>query len=82
MKTKAYIPGLKNSQKAFVIVNGVGWRTTVGQLSDMVFSTQSTAVRQVLESMAKEKITGRSTTMRVYHHKMEPVSVEVQISLY
>jgi len=82
MKTKAYIPGLKNSQKAFVIVNGVGWRTTVGQLSDMVFTTQSTAVRQVLESMAREKITGRSTTMRVYDHKMEPVSVEVQISLY
>lgn len=82
MRTKAYIPGLKNSQKAFVIVNGVGWRTTVGQLSEMVFTTQSTAVRQVLERLAREKITGMSTTMRVYDHKMEPVSVEVQISLY
>ncbi len=82
MKTKAYIPGLKNSQKAFVIVNGVGWRTTVGQLSEMVFTTQSVAVQKVLERIAREKITGMSTTMRVYDYKMEPVSVEVQVSLY
>lgn len=82
MRIKAYIPGLKNSQKAFVIVNGVGWRTTVGQLSEMVFSTQSTAVRQVLERMAKANVTGMATTIRVYDHKMEQVPVEVQICLY
>ena len=81
MRVQPFIKGLKNSQKAFVVVNGVGWRTTVGDLDKMVFTTQRSAVESVLKRIAAEKITGMSTTMRVYDYKMEPVSVEVQVTL-
>ena len=80
-----FIKSLKNSQRVQVVVNGVGWRTTVGELDNMVFSVQRKAVELALNRIGAEKLTGFSSTFRMYGYDMKrletPVSVEVSISL-
>lgn len=85
MRVRSYIKGLKNSQRVQVVVNGVGWRTTVGELDNMVFGVQRNAVEIALNRIGAEKLAGFSTTLRMYGTDMqrftEPVPVEVSILL-
>ena len=85
MRVRSYIKGLKNSQRVQVVVNGVGWRTTVGELDNMVYGVQRNAVEIALNRIGAEKLTGFSTTLRMYGTDMqrftEPVPVEVSVSL-
>ena len=82
------VVGLKNSQKIRVIVNGVAFHTTVqGALEGMSFVDQRLAVSHVLTELGigqfnhTDKPMGIAKPVRVYNHKNERVTVDVQVDL-
>ena len=81
MRRKQIIPGLKNSQRIRVIVNGVGFHTTVQDVTEMVFSEQRVIVYNALELIGREKIQGYGGQNRVYDSKMNVVTFDVQVNL-
>ena len=81
MRRKQIIPGLKNSQRIRVIVNGVGFYTTVQGVTEMVFSEQRVIVYNALELIGREKIQGYGGQNRVYDSKMNVVTFDVQVNL-
>lgn len=81
MSRKQIIQGLKNSQRIRVIVNNVGFNTTVKGATEMCFTEQRTHVWNALEVIAKEKLQGYSGSNRVYDNKMQVQTVSFQINL-
>jgi hypothetical protein len=81
MRTKAIIPGLKNSQKIRVIVDGVGFVTTVEGMTEMCFTEQRAAVWNALEVIAREKIEGFGGQTRAYDYKMIAKIIDFQVNL-
>ncbi|NDB81242.1 MAG: hypothetical protein EB127_00610 [Alphaproteobacteria bacterium] len=82
------VVGLKNSQKIRVIVNGVAFHTTVqGALEGMSFVDQRLAVSHVLTELGlgqfnlTDKPLGIGKPVRVFNHKNERVTVDVQVDL-
>lgn len=82
------VVGLKNSQKIRVIVNGVAFHTTVqGAMEGMSFVDQRLAVSHVLTELGlgqfnhTDKPMGIAKPVRVYNHKNERVTVDVQVDL-
>lgn len=80
MRVASVIKGLKNSQKIYLVVNGVAMFTTVGATDNLAYSTQRSAVYVLLSELASSNAMGMSRTVRVYNDKMEQVPVEVSIS--
>ena len=81
MRRRAIVPGLKNSQKIRVIVNGVGFVTTVEGMTEMCFTEQRVAVWNALEVIAREKIQGYGGQTRAYDYKMIAKIVDFQVNL-
>jgi len=81
MRKKQIIKGLKNSQRIRVIVNGVGFYTTVEGATEMCFTDQRVTVWNALEVMGREKLEGYGGSNRVYDEKMIPVTIGFQINL-
>jgi hypothetical protein len=81
MKRKQIIQGLKNSQRIRVIVDGVGFITTVQDAIEMPFTDQRAAVWNALEVIGREKIQGYGGQSRVYDYKMIAKIVNFQINL-
>ena len=81
MRRRAIIPGLKNSQRIRVILNGIGFYTTVQGVTEMVFSEQRVIVYNALELIGREKIQGYGGQNRVYDSKMNVVTFDVQVNL-
>ena len=81
MRRKQIIPGLKNSQRIRVILNGIGFYTTVQGVTEMVFSEQRVIVYNALELIGREKIQGYGGQNRVYDSKMNVVTFDVQVNL-
>jgi hypothetical protein len=82
------VVGLKNSQKIRVIVNGVAFHTTVqGALEGMTFVDQRLAVSHVLTELGlgqfnhTDRPMGIAKPVRVYNHRNERVTVDVQVDL-
>ena len=82
------VVGLKNSQKIRVIVNGVAFHTTVqGALEGMTFVDQRLAVSHVLTELGlgqfnlTDKPMGIAKPVRVYNHRNERVTIDVQVDL-
>jgi hypothetical protein len=82
------VVGLKNSQKIRVIVNGVAFHTTVqGALEGMTFVDQRLAVSHVLTELGlgqfnhTDKPLGIAKPVRVYNHRNERVTIDVQVDL-
>jgi hypothetical protein len=82
------VVGLKNSQKIRVICNGVAFHTTVqGALTGMGFVDQRLAVSHVLTELGLGQLnqtnvpTGIAKPVRVYNHRNERVTVDVQVDL-
>ena len=82
------VVGLKNSQKIRVIVNGVAFHTTVqGAMEGMSFVDQRLAVSHVLTELGlgqfnhTDKPMGIAKPVRVYNHKNDRVTVDVQVDL-
>lgn len=59
MKTKALYPGIKNSQKIRVILNGVGFYTTVKDIDKICTTQHRMAVDYALVALSQSK--GKST---------------------
>jgi hypothetical protein len=81
MRTKAIIPGLKNSQRIRVIVNGVNFVTTVEGMTQMGNTDQRVAVWSALEVIARDQVVGFGSTLRVYNNKMQAETIHVQVNL-
>jgi predicted kinase len=81
MRRRAIIPGLKNSQRVRVIVNGVGFYTTVQGATEMVFTEQRVAVWNALEVIARENIRGYGGQTRAYDYKMIAKTIDFQVNL-
>lgn len=82
MRKATVIKGFKNSQKIRVFIDGVGIYMTIGEVGSRFATSQHyTAVFHTLDLMAKESCGGLSHTVRMYDHKMNPVSVAVQVDL-
>ena len=82
------VVGLKNSQKIRVIVNGVAFHTTVqSALEGMSFVDQRLAVSHVLTELGlgqfnhTDKPMGIAKPVRVFNHKNERVTIDVQVDL-
>ena len=82
------VVGLKNSQKIRVIVNGVAFHTTVqGAMEGMSFVDQRLAVSHVLTELGlgqfnhTDRPLGIAKPVRVYNHRNERVTVDVQVDL-
>ncbi len=83
MRTKQVIWGLNNSQRIRVILNGIGFYTTVKGATELPFSTHNTAMYSALTKLAhtKDNATGIATTVAVYNHKMEREEFNVQVDM-
>jgi hypothetical protein len=81
MRKRQIIKGLNNSQKIRVIVNGVGFNTTVEGMTHMLFTEQRVAVWCALERISSEKIQGFASTSWFYNEKMEKSRVDFQVDL-
>ena len=51
MKMKQIIPGVNNNQRFRVILNGIGFFTTVKEMTNMPFTEQRVAVWLAIERM-------------------------------
>jgi hypothetical protein len=85
MRTKQLVSGLNNTQRIRVILNGVGFVTTVKDAVSGPFVSQNSALISILmsltASMNKDNATGLGRTVRVYDDKMQPVNFDVQVNL-
>jgi hypothetical protein len=83
MKMKQIIPGVNNNQRFRVILNGVGFYTTVKEMTNMPFTEQRVAVWLAIERMKNghPNSTGFATTHRVYDEKMQVKEYQVQVDL-
>lgn len=84
MKTKRFVTGLNNGQKVRVIVDGVGFVTTVAGVFDMPIRTQRVATTMALNSLGLSQggavaITGIARTYDLYDHDGNPVNINVQV---
>ena len=81
MRAKRLIQGLNNSQKIRVIVDGVGFVTTVQDVESMPFVSQRIAVHSVLMSIGTQKLQGLATRQRVYTESQTYQEYQVQVDL-
>jgi hypothetical protein len=81
MREKRIIAGLNNSQRVRVIVNGVGFYTTVKGMTEMCFTEQRVAVWTALERIAREGIGGLASRTSVYDSRMQKMDIDFQVDL-
>jgi len=85
MRAKRLVDGLNNSQKIRVIVNGVGFYTTVRGVEDMCFTVQRNFVLVALNSIAEGRRQGRDTTGFATSYEFDknemPQRLEIQVDL-
>ena len=81
MRAKRLIQGLNNSQKIRVIIDGVGFVTTVQDVDNMPFVSQRVAVHSVLTSIGTQGLQGLATTQRVYSERQTTEEYQVQVDL-
>ena len=81
MRTKAIVPGLKNTQRIRVILDGIGFYTTVRDAEAMPFTGQRIAVLMALSQLVKRGVTGFGCSSVSYDDKMQRTEVQVQVDL-
>ncbi len=81
MRAKRIIQGLNNSQKIRVIIDGVGFVTTVRDVDNMPFVSQRMAVHSTLMSIGVKGLQGLVTTQRVYSDRQTTEEFQVQVDL-
>jgi len=83
MRTKQWIQGLNNNQRIRVIINGIGFFTTVKDALSGPISSQNGAIHSGLMSLVlakqEDNATGMGRRIKVYDHKMQPVEFDIQI---
>ena len=81
MRMKRIVPGLKNSQRIRVILNDIGFITTVQDANNMPFHSQNTAVFVAMNRLVSQYTRSIGTTVTVYDHKLQSQVFNVQIDL-
>jgi hypothetical protein len=81
MRTKQLIQGLNNSQKIRVIIDGIGFVTTVKDVESMPFVSQRIAVHSVLLSIGTQGMSGLATTQCVYTEHQVREEYQIQVDL-
>ena len=81
MRRPAVIPGLKNTQRIRVILDGVGVYMTVGDTANNFATTHQVAMQNTLRLMVLERCGGMGHTIKVYNDTLTPATVQVQVDL-
>lgn len=86
MRTKVLFPGVKNSQKIRVMVDGFGMYMKVSDISNICTLTHRSAIESAMTTLASclekgQRISGFGSGISVYDGKMESVRVDVQIDM-
>lgn len=81
MRTKAIVKGLRNNQRIRVIVDGVGFYTTVKGVDNICTTNHRVAALLALDTIVKNKIQGYGGQMFVYDSKMVRQTVNYQVDL-
>lgn len=81
MRTKSVVKGLSNNQKVRVILDGVGFYTTVKGVESICTTNHRVAALMALDTLAKENIKGYGGQMFAYDSKMNRVCVNYQVDL-
>jgi hypothetical protein len=79
-------PGIKNSQKIRIMVDGFGMYMRVSDIPNICTSTHRAAVESGMCTLsssivAGHKITGFGSGIVVYNDKIQPTRVDIQIDL-
>lgn len=86
MRRKRIIEGMNNSQKIRVILNGIGFHTTIEGMTEMPFTGQRVAVWNALDYIALQArlgrtISGYGSSTTFYNDKMQPERIDFQVDL-
>ena len=86
MRTKVMYPGLTNSQKIRVMVDGFGMYMRVKDIQNICTMTHRAAIDSAVLELASslvrgDKITGFASGITVYDSKLVPTRVDVQVDL-
>jgi len=86
MRTKVMFPGVKNSQKIRVLVDGFGMYMRVQDVDSICTGKHRAAIYSALTTLgssiaAGNKITGFASGVSVYDDKMQDTRVDVQVDL-
>jgi hypothetical protein len=83
MRRRQVIKGFKNSQRIRVILDGVGFNSTVQDALEGPFTIQNTVIQIALEKMinGSPKSTGFATRVTTYDSKMRAKDFDIQIDL-
>jgi hypothetical protein len=83
MRRRQVIKGFKNSQRIRVIMDGIGFNSTVQDALEGPFTIQNTVIQIALEKMinGSPKSTGFATRVTTYDSKMRAKDFDIQIDL-
>ena len=83
MRRRQVIKGFKNSQRIRVILDGIGFNSTVQDALEGPFTIQNTVIQIALEKMinGSPKSTGFVTRVITYDSKMRAKDFDIQIDL-
>ena len=81
MRTKQLVSGLNNSQSIRVIINGVGFYTTVAGMNNLCFTNQRVVVSDALERIVREKVQGFASTKVFYNEQGVADKIDFQVDL-
>jgi hypothetical protein len=83
MRRRQVIKGFKNSQRIRVIMDGIGFNSTVQDALEGPFTMQNTVIQIALEKMinGSPKSTGFATRVTTYDSKMRAKDFDIQIDL-
>lgn len=81
MRTKSVVKGLSNNQKVRVILDGVGFYTTVKGVESICTTNHRVAALMALDHIALQKLNGYGGQMFAYDSKMNRVCVNYQVDL-
>ena len=82
MRRRQVIKGFKNSQRIRVILDGIGYNSTVQDALEGPFTIQNTVIQIALEKMiALPNSRGFATRVTTYDSKMRAKDFDIQIDL-
>jgi hypothetical protein len=83
MRRRQVIKGFKNSQRIRVILDGIGFNSTVQDALEGPFTIQNTVIQIALEKLinGSPKSTGFATRVTTYDSKMRAKDFDIQIDL-
>lgn len=86
MRTKTMFPGIKNSQKIRIMLDGFGMYMRVCDIPNICTGKHRAAVESAMCTLASsivagQKITGFGSGITVYNDKMQPTRIDTQIDL-